>query len=45
MEPGALDLQGIEQRPEMILDDLLRSVRAAVAIAEQQAERVRLPHF
>ncbi|SRR6266478_5338755 len=31
VEPGALDLQGIEQRPELILDDLLRSVRAAIA--------------
>jgi hypothetical protein len=45
MEAGALDLQGIEQRPELILDDLLGSVRAAIAITEQQAERVRLPHF
>ena len=34
-EPGALDIQGIEQRPEMILDDLLGSIRAAVAVAEK----------
>jgi len=39
MEPGALDLQGIEQRSELILDDLLGSVCAAIAITEQQAER------
>ena len=45
VEPGPLDLQGIEQRPQMILDDLLRSVCAAVPIAEQQAKQVRLPRF
>ncbi len=45
VEPSAPDLQGIEQRPELILDDLLRSVRAAIAITEQQAERVRLPQL
>ena len=45
VEPSAPDLQGIEQRPELILDDLLGSVRAVIAIKEQQAEWVRLPHF
>jgi hypothetical protein len=35
MESGTLNFQGIEQRIEMVLDDLLRGVRAAVAVAEQ----------
>jgi hypothetical protein len=45
MESGALDLEGIEQRIETVLNDLLRGVRAAIAVAEQQAERVGLPRF
>lgn len=45
VEAGSLDLQDIKQRPQMIIDDLLRRVCAAVPIAEQQAERVRLPRF
>src|SRR5947207_10432858 len=45
MEAGALDLQGIEQRPELILDDLLRSVCAPIAVAVKQPQGVRFPRF
>jgi hypothetical protein len=45
MEPSPRDLQGIEQRPEMVLDDLLGSVRTGSAIAEKQPERIELPRI